>query len=49
LDPAYYGLVEMGFTLAAVLIFGFWQLYSVRQPKRDANEAKSDDKDSDAR
>jgi hypothetical protein len=43
LDPAYYGLVEMGFTLAAVLIFGFWQLYSVRQPKRDADETKSGD------
>jgi hypothetical protein len=46
LDPAYYGLVEMGFTLAAVLIFGFWQLYTVRQPKRGADDAKSDDKKS---
>jgi hypothetical protein len=29
----YFGLVEMGFTLFAVLGFGFWELYKLKKER----------------
>ena len=34
MDPKYYGVVEIVFSAAVLLGFGFWQLYSVSQAKK---------------
>jgi hypothetical protein len=33
MNPDYYGLVEMGFTLVVVLGWGFWELYKLKKDK----------------
>jgi hypothetical protein len=34
MDPRFYGVVEMAFSAAVLLGFGFWQLHSVSQAKK---------------
>ena len=34
MDQKYYGIVEMLFSFGAVLLFGFWQLWSVSKAKK---------------
>jgi hypothetical protein len=33
MNPDYYGLVEMGFTLVVVLGWGFWELHKLKKDK----------------
>lgn len=40
MDPAYYGIVELGFTGLVVLGFAGWQLWSVnRELRRDRRDS----------
>jgi hypothetical protein len=34
MDPRYYGVIEMLFSFGVVLVFGFWQLWSVSKAKK---------------
>jgi hypothetical protein len=34
-NPDNYGLIEMALSFGVVLVFGFWQLYSLRKSRPD--------------
>lgn len=44
MDPQYYGLVEMAFSLGLVLAFGVWQLVSTARAKRRRIEREQREK-----
>ncbi len=38
MNPEYYGLVEVAFSFALVVIFGIWQLRSLEKAKKRTRE-----------